>query len=415
MTLPQTLRRVWRRVERNAAGDLAPGARAALRVELAGGMLYGLLNAAAQFVPVVVRRLGGGPELIASYGAVGYISLIMAGPLVFSLRPRRALRFVVLCWVASRGLFLLTGLNASLDGFLLAVLGFALIEYIPGPAYARIVQRLYPPDQRGRVMALVRFGMALAMVCVAPLMGGLLDLGGPQALYPLAGLAGIGAALVYSRLPVDERTVSFERASALSFIWRIPQRDHRYALHLLGMIMFGIGGLMPSSLYPLMQVDRLHLSYTDLGILGLAQSAFWMLSYPYWGRQIDRRGGPYVLAISAALSAIVPLNYIWASNAWTLIPAFVASGLIAAGTDIGFLNAAIQLAEPSRVAEYVATQSLLMGVRGIVGLYVGVFLHAMGVPPEPIFVIGAALSIVALVMFRTVGRMTNTTSVGAGL
>ncbi len=403
--LVQTARAVWRRVERSAAGDLTPAAHHSMRVELGSAILYGVLNAAAQFVPVVVRRLGGGPELIASYGAVGYISLILAGPVVFSLRPRRALRFVVMCWLASRGLFLLTGLEPSLEGFLLVALGFALIEYIPGPAYARIVQGLYPPDQRGRVMALVRFGMALAMVCFAPLMGSLLDAAGHQALYPLAGLAGIGAALVYSRLPVDERTVSFEQSPALSFIWRIPQHDRRYAVYLLGMITFGLGGLVGSSLYPLIQVDRLHLSYMELGVLGLLQSALWMASYPYWGRQIDRRGGSRALALSALLSAVTPFCYIWASDAWMLAPAFIAGGLVAAGTDIGFLNAAIQLAEPPRVAEYVATQSLLMGVRGISGLYLGVFLHGIGVPLEVIFALGVMFSIAAWLIFRAVGRM----------
>ena len=43
-------------------------------------------------------------------------------------------------------------------------------------------------------------------------------------------------------------------------------------------------------LYPLVQVDRLQLSYSQIGLLGLVESLTWCLSYLLWGRTIDRRG-----------------------------------------------------------------------------------------------------------------------------
>jgi len=38
-------------------------------------------------------------------------------------------------------------------------------------------------------------------------------------------------------------------------------------------------------------VDELHLSYSQVGVLGTINSVFWMLFYIVWGQTVDRRGG----------------------------------------------------------------------------------------------------------------------------
>jgi predicted MFS family arabinose efflux permease len=386
------------------AGFLEPVVRRNMRIELAASVLYGLFYAVVQFIPVVLRRQGATPELLALFGSQSYLSLILAGVVAFWLGRKHPMRFVAACWLIGRSAFLLMAFVSQLGWFLVVTVVFQLLESFPGPIYARIVQTVYPAELRGRVMSLIKQGMALTLLLMTPLAGRMLDLFGYQVLFPLAALAGIAATLLFTRLRLDAANLLPAQRPSLRFVWRIPAQDRRFAVYLAGVVFFGLGGLLGSALYPLVQVDRLGLSYTELGLLALIQSLVWLLSYFYWGRAIDRGGGVRSLQLCAAFNAVVPLGYIWASQGWMLVPSFIAIGLTNAGTDIGFINAGIQLADPARVPEYSATQAMVIGLRGISGLFLGVALHNLGMPLEIIFALAVGFNLIAVWVF---GRVAN--------
>jgi MFS transporter, DHA1 family, inner membrane transport protein len=152
------------------------------------------------------------------------------------------------------------------------------------------------------------------------------------------------------------------------------------------------------------QVDRLQLSYTAIGYLGLAQSLFWLIGNVFWGRLVDRHGGLWVLRANVAIAVIVPLTYSWAFDAWTLLPAFVAQGIISAGVDLGLISSGIELADPQSVAEYSALQATIIGLRGMVAPFVGVALLSPGVPERAFFVLGCGfIALGWLVLGRAIG------------
>ena len=385
-------------------GSLRHAVRINMRIELSASVLFGLFYAVIQFIPVVLRRQGASPELLALFGSQSYLSLILAGFVAFGLGRRRPMRFVTACWLIGRSAFLWMAFVSQLGWFLVVTVVYQLLESFPGPIYARIVQTVYPAEHRGQVMSLIKQGMALTLLLATPLAGWLLDRYVYQALFPMAALAGVASALLFTRLRVDTRNLLPAQRPSLGFAWRIPSQDRRFAVYLSGVICFGLGGLIPTALYPLVQVDRLGLSYTELGWLGVIQSLVWLLSYFYWGRSIDRRGGVRSLQLCALFNAVVPLGYIWVSSGWMLVPSFIAIGLVNAGTDIGFINAGIQLADPARVPEYSATQAMVIGVRGIAGLYLGVALHNVGMPLEWIFALAVGFNLIAVWIFGRVAR-----------
>ena len=96
-----------------------------------------------------------------------------------------------------------------------------------------------------------------------------------------------------------------------------------------------------------------------------------------------------------AIGALVPFTYIWAQNGWMLLPAFSAQGIISAGIDLGLLNTALQLAEPDKVVEYAAVQATIVGIRGIIGPFIGVGLVHLGVPAAYVFALGTLLTVLA--------------------
>jgi sugar phosphate permease len=164
------------------------------------------------------------------------------------------------------------------------------------------------------------------------------------------------------------------------------------------MTVYGLGGVMALPLYPVVQVTRLGLSYTEIGVLGLAQSATWLLGFLYWGRLLDRRGAVWVLRVNMGLAALVPLTYIFAGNAWALLPAFLAQGLIQGGFELGVTNTAIGLAERGRVMEYTALQTAVIGLRGMAAPLIGAALLGAGTPDTTVFGLSVALVLAGWVM-----------------
>jgi hypothetical protein len=74
-----------------------------------------------------------------------------------------------------------------------------------------------------------------------------------------------------------------------------------------------------------------------------------------------------------------------------LLPAFIAHGIISAGMDLGVISTGIELATPESVIEYSALQSTIIGLRGMVGPFVGIGLMKLGASEPMIFMIGCML------------------------
>jgi len=245
-------------------------------------------------------------------------------------------------------------------------------------------------------------GRIAAVVLITPIAGWALDHLGYQILFPIGAILGIGATLLFTRLEVNEGPLPARQTRTLPELWRILREDKRFALYLRSFAFYGTGTLMSWTLYPLVLVDRLHLSYSQIGLLGLAQSVFWLLGYIFWGRIVDQRGGVFVLRANCLIASIAPISYIFAQNAWMLIPAFIVQGIINAGWDMGLINGGIQLADPDKVTEYAAVQGTVVGVRGMIVPYVGVGLYHLGVPLSLIFFASTILMVIAWVMFGKV-------------
>ncbi len=381
------------------AAGLTPVVRYNMMTELWGSVAYGVFWAAAlQFVPVVLRNMGAGPELLALYSAQTYVGFILTSLSVVMMRGRRTKNFAVWCWMTARASFLIFAFVSQVY-WLMAVMGiFWILEAFPSPAYTRIIQVIYPQEVRGKVMSLVRLGMTVAIVVVTPLAGWMLDHWGYRVLFPLAALAGILATWFFNRLDVDEGTLPPRQTQSIVNLWAMVLRNRNFVIHLTSFSLYGIGALVGIAFYPIVQVDRLQLSYTTIGLLGTAQSLTWMLGFLFWGRVVDSRGGIFVMRVNLLIAALIPFCYIFAENAWMLLPAFIAQGVISAGIDLGLLSTCIHLAESDKVVEYAAVQSTVIGVRGLIAPFIGVALVHLGMPVTAIFAIGTVLVLLGFVV-----------------
>ena len=400
-----TLRLFSTRIDRTFTTPLTPEVRRNMYIELLASVAYGIFYAAAiQYIPVVLRRLGASSDLLALYTAQTYLGSILTSLSIVLMRRRRPKNFVTLCWLLARSLFLLFALVTQVHWLLVVTAFFWLLEAFPSPGYTRIIQVIYPERVRGQILSVVRLGMVSAILLATPFAGWALDQVGYRVLFPIAGVLGICATLLFSQLRVDEGPLPPRETRSVPSLWQLARHNRPFTMHLLSFAVYGMGGLLGYPLYAIVQVDRLQLSYTQIGFLGLGQSVAWLVGFLIWGRLVDRKGGLPVLRLNQLISVIIPLTYIWATADWMLLPAFIIQGLINAGVDIGLISTCIQLAEKEKVVEYAAIQATIIGLRGLITPFLGAALLRFGVADTQIFALGAGLIFLSwLILLRVQG------------
>ena len=99
-----------------------------------------------------------------------------------------------------------------------------------------------------------------------------------------------------------------------------------------------------------------------------------------WGQAMDRKGALWLLRAAYLISAIPPIAFLLADSGWWLLPAYLGQGLAAGAVDLGFTSASIDFADPDHVYEYAALQRTVIGIRGLIGPFLGVWLSHLGAP-----------------------------------
>ncbi len=393
---------IW--VETALAGSLSPSVRRVMHIELSMSLAHGVFYALIiPFTQVVLRRLGASVDMLALYTALLFVGSVFTSFSIVLMRRRRTINIIVFCWLLGRSLFLLTAFVTGAVQLMAIGVVFGLLEAFVVPAYTRVIQKIYPESGRGKVMSTVRMGRVSVILLVTPLAGWALDRVGYQVLFPIGALFGILATYLFTRIDLDEGELPPRQTKAFSDLWQIVRGDRNFAIYLLSYSLFGLGGLLSWPLYPVVQVDRLQLSYSEIGLLGLVESITWFLSYLLWGRTIDKRGGLFVVRAISAISIVTPLTYMSAQSLWMLMPSAIARGLGMAGFELGRISAGIQLADPERVTEYAAIQSTVVGLRGMVAPVITVGLLRLGAPHSAVFLLSVFFLVMGWVMF---GRVT---------
>lgn len=395
------------RAEQFITGPLPADVRRNVRVELIASVFFGPFYAALLFIPVVLQRLGASADMVALYQSQSYIGLFLAAFSVMILPRRRLLLLLAVIWTVGRGAFLFTELWPTAIGLLILSAIYWLSDGFPGSVYTEVVRRAYPAEVRGRALSVVRAGMALSMLAFTPLAGWLLDTAGHGLLFPLAGACGIVAAWIFTRMRIgaDPTPTANTPQRSLGELWRILRRDRRFALYLLSVVCFGLGGLVAIAFYPAVLVERLYLSYAEVSWLSLAQSVAWILGLTAWGRVMDRKGAMWLLCAAYLISAIGPIAFLLADSVWWMLAAYLAQGLAIGAIDLGFTSASLDFADPDHVYEYAALQRTVIGIRGLAGPFIGVGLVQLGMPTAWVFILGAVLFVLGAALVSGVQRM----------
>lgn len=367
---------------------LPPRARHAFLHDLVGAVLFGTFaGVVIPFAAVVARRLGAPPlwiSVLTSASALGFFLTAGWAPTLVASNP-----VALVVWPAAlaRGLFLLSPWLAGAEALVALVVGYHLLNGLTVPAYAETVDRVLPPELRGRLVGTVRVGMSVAAAGASLLAGPAIQRYGHGPVFAVASVFGVAGALVFGRIRLPRGSL---RRTVTPPAWWTALQDRNFRTLLLATFVFGFGGWMMAPAVPLLLVDELRTTSPQVGVLSAASSLASMVGFFVWGRYVDRRSGVAALRTLLTAAIATPLLFLVSFHPWFALLPFTSDGFFLAGLDLAWMAACMELAPPGRVAAYAAAYTVLMGFRGITAPFLaGALASAVG--PRPVFLLASLL------------------------
>ena len=373
----------------------SPETLRALRIDIPATLLFTVFaGLTGPFIGLVLRReLGATPLQLAVMSSAG------GGCLLLSLRWARAfhgrppLPYLVWPGFVARGVFLLVPFVGSAWSFVGLVIARDFFGAAAAPAQAAVVERVYPRAQRGRALGMIRMAGAVLGIGLALAAGQLFERVGYRWIFVGAALLGMAASLRQRRLAVPEpETVGGEPPPGLYGAWLTVRDDHAFRRLLVASFLFGFGCWIQTPAHPLLLVDVLGVSASQVGVLAAVAAIATLAGSAYWGWLVDRRSSLEALRVMYLVGAATPLIYYLAWSPWVLVASSVTDSLLAVGLELVWMTAVIDVAGPQRTAQYVAIGATLAGVRGVMGPLVGgLVIHAFGV--HTVYLLAAILTL----------------------
>ncbi|MGH7303063.1 MAG: MFS transporter [Candidatus Rokuibacteriota bacterium] len=372
----------------------SPEIRRALRIDISATLLLTVFaGLTGPFLALVLRReLGATPLQLAVMSSAGGGCLLLSLLWAKAFDGRPPLPYLVWPGFVARGVFLLVPFVSSAWSFVGLVIARDFFGAAVAPAQAAVVERVYPRAQRGRALGLIRAAGAVLGIGLALAAGQLFDRIGYRWLFVAAALLGMAASLRLRRLAVPEPETGGAGAPvSIRGAWLAVRDDHAFRRLLVASFLFGFGCWIQTPAQPLLLVDVLQVSASQLGVCAAVAAVATLAGSAYWGWLVDRRSSLEALRAMYLLGATTPLIYYVAWSPWVLVASAVTDSLVAVGLELVWMLAIIDIAGPQRTAQYVAIGATLAGVRGVAGpLLGGLVIHAFGI--HAVYLVAAILT-----------------------
>ncbi len=299
--------------------------------------------------------------------------------------------------------------------FLLACIGGAGYHPVAG----ELLRRLYPEAVRGRIYAIVWGSSILVSAGIGWTVGEWLkhDAEAFRVFLPLfAGLQGVGLIgywllwrLTGQRRELEKSGSMLRLLEPVVHMRRVLKDDPTFARYEASYMAYGIGWMICWALLPLMGV-RMGLNYDQYAhSTQVAYQVMLVLAIYPAGLLMDRMGAVRSTALSFAMLTFYPLGLMFVGTEMHLIVVSALYGLAHAGANMGWMLGPVSLA-PTRekVAQYVAIHSTLVGVRGAVFQFLGVWVYVLtGSFIIPLAMAALGFGVSAWQMFSLHRRMTG--------
>jgi MFS family permease len=380
-----------RAIGRNLALDLV--------VAVGTGVTVALVNA---ILPTVARRGGLEPLGLSALAAAPFVANLLG---VFAGRfgPRNPRQLAATRAIGGASLLVLLLVPPAYVLVAVSIV-FWLSMSFGSPFHLRLWGAMYPARLRGRVVGVIGMGRA-ASGAIAAFGGGVLaDRIGGEPAVAVAGAIGLVSAIGYAGF----RAAAAERPTAFSARESIRALRERPFLGRIALAQgFYGGGLIAAvPLLALVHVDRLHLSLSEVGVIGIIAAVATTAAFPVWGLVADRHGAAKALRFGSATGILSLVAYALAPNVQVLWLAALSAGIGSASIDVGIAAAVSDHTPLASRAAAMAGWNAITGARGIVAAFLMSALLQLGlVDVTAGLLLCAATSAAGVVLFVRAGHV----------
>jgi hypothetical protein len=351
---------------------------------------------------IVVKQLLAGSHQLIAFIQAG----VMAG-LLGSLVYTRLLQQVTPAW-AYVGPHLLGWLAIALSALVSDPTYFAGFIFLAScalsistPMQGVIYSEIYPDDQRGRLVGLVKQWQMLASVMVAWGLGYLLEHHPGAFRYGFAGLAVLGCitSLRFGRIKTEPRPPAPESRQPLWQSFRCLWDDPNFGRFMILQFALGLSNLAGVTVIQVYLNDPEFLGASPQAtalITGVLPPLLMFLSVRFWGRIFDKITIVTYRAVTSLTMALGFFLYPIAGISGAFAGA-MAWGTGRGGGQLAWSIGVLAFTDRQRSAEYLSVHTFLTGVRGVMAPFIGVWALASGLSPQSLFwLIGVLISLTAV-------------------
>jgi len=381
--------------------QMSPIAWSNFRWDFAAATTFSVFNVVFNqfYLPMAIQQGAGNLQvgLLSAAPAIGLLFSPIWASWIERMNPKP---FVIWPNVVGRALLLLPACFGLPWVYVATALAFHLMMGIQAPAYAALMTRIYPAQQRGRLMGYVRVAMGLLMIPIAYCIGLWTDIAGPTGPLLLASATGLLSISMFFGVRESEkaplRSPAARRAS-LKEQWTVVRGNRPLVMFLIATTFSGFGNILVQPLYQITQVELLQLTNVEIGYARMAYFLCLIAGYLAVGWAVDRFPPERTLTYGIAAFGLAPLLYGLFGNYPAVIAASGVQGIGDAIWDIGILAYVFRIA-PGREAVVFGLHLLLFGIRGSIGPILSTALIGT-IPISSILLFAAACGFIGAAIF----------------
>lgn len=268
--------------------------------------------------------------------------------------------------------------------YLIACFGlFMFLQVGIMPAWMELLKQNMPSQKRDKVFSYTQafgyLGGGLLPFAIGWILDGWLEAW--RLMFPLAALLGLSAHIWQCRILVRPSAHS-QLVPENPFLqpwksaWEVLRDHPNFARFQFAFMLLGSGLMIIQPALPVYFVDRLHLSYTEMGVaITLCKGIGFALSSPVWARLMQKMNFFLFGAIIASIAALFPILLTAAQDhmIWLYL-AYLAYGLMQAGNELSWNLSGPIFAKQNDSSPFSSVNVIAVGVRGIFIPSLGAFL-----------------------------------------
>lgn len=291
-----------------------------------------------------------------------------------------------------------------------------------GPLENTVYGYIYTLEHRSRMLGYAKMFLAIFGTGMTFAMGFLIDVTyfGIQ-MWRLVFITGAiyfafsGIFLGKMKLP----NVKVETENSLKYMLtsiKLITEDRFNIILIISGIFFTIALTVFNTLYPMYQVDIMGIGGKEVGYIALVSSIINIVGFPILGTFYGKINPVKAWIFPCILMLIYPAFFLLTGTFWqSLLVGMIFWAGFNVTNEICWINLIIYLGGKNKIKEYQGLYGLIMGARGIIGLFVSAFIinHCEKLPFDPInnyriaFLTGMACVIISLAIYLPMIKVFN--------